>query len=56
VETKHKYYPFGNSVQLVSNYKKTISGSEEETYDNINGLINSLYEVGYLQYHEYFRD
>ena len=56
VETKHKYYPLGDSIQLVSNYKKIISDSEEEAYDNINGLIGSLYDVGYLQYREYFRD
>ena len=56
IETQHKYYPFGNSIQLVSNYKKTIEEEEEKSYDSISGLITSLYKEGYLQYREYFRD
>jgi hypothetical protein len=49
IETQHKYYPFGNSIQLVSNYKKTIKTKEEEkSYDSISGLITSLYKEGYL--------
>jgi hypothetical protein len=48
IETQHKYYPFGNSIQLVSNYKKTIEEKEEKSYDSISGLITSLYKEGYL--------
>ena len=55
-ETSESYYPFGQNITQVTTYQKEISEQDEDDYENINGLFNDLYKIGYLQYKEYFRD